>query len=401
MPPAEVTLGRLVRPVYLPMMAGSIGLGMLIPVLPLYLSDVGLSLRGVSLVLAGAGLGAAIASLPIGSLLARIGERRVMLGALALLVVTTVLLGATSATIVLVALRMGAGASAAALRLSRQAFVSRRVAGTRRGRSMAMIGGSFRFSLFVGPLLGGWLAETTDFTTAFVVAGLLTALGLVPAVADRAEDIELLVGSADTPQHGVVAAMRRHWRPLLLAGVVPFLVMAVREGRFVLLPLISDDLGLGPTTIGVVVSVGTAADLLLFPVAGLLMDRFGRLFAIVPAFSLIAAGLVVLGFASNTATVVLAGGIVGVGNGLSAGTMLTFGSDLAPADATGPFLAGLAALQDAGRVAGPLLVGVIGTGASLGVASFALAGTLGVAVVWLVVVIGETSRPEARVLSPR
>ncbi len=36
-----VTLARLVLPVYLPMTAGSIGLGMLIPVLPLYLTGVG------------------------------------------------------------------------------------------------------------------------------------------------------------------------------------------------------------------------------------------------------------------------------------------------------------------------------------------------------------------------
>ncbi len=394
--PAGVTIGQLVLPVYLPMMAGSIGLGMLIPVLPLYLTEAGLSLGKVSLVLAGSGLGAAIGSLPIGSLLARFGERRVMVVSLVTLVVSTAMLGATSAVLALLGLRMGAGAGGAALRLSRQTYIARRVIGPRRGRSMAMIGGSFRFSLFVGPLLGGWLADLAGFSTAFLVAGALTALGLVPALVGPPSSA-LLPAARDTPQFGVVDAMRRHWRLLLVAGVVPLLVMTVREGRFVLLPLISDELGLSPTAVGAVVSVGTAADLLLFPVAGWVMDRFGRLFAIIPAFTCIAVGLVLLGLAGTTVAVVVAGAVIGIGNGLSSGTMLTFGSDLAPADATGPFLAGLAALQDAGRVVGPLLVGVIGGAASLGAASIGLAVVLVAATAWLVIVIGETgSAPAGR-----
>lgn len=389
-PGAGVTLRRLVLPVYAPMIAGTIGWGMLIPVLPLYLTEAGVSLRDVSVVLAASGLGAAISSLPAGSLLTRIGERAVMLASLVMLVATTALLGATTTVFALVALRMGAGAAGSALRLSRQTYIARRVVGVRRGRALAMVGGSFRFSLFVGPLLGGWIAGTAGFSTAFVVAGALTALGLIPPLLAHRDD-RVLDEVAGVAQFGVVDALRRHWRPLLIAGVVPLLVMMAREGRFVVLPLISDDIGLGPAAVGAVVSVGTAADLLLFPVAGWAMDRFGRLYAIVPAFTMVAVGLVLLGLADSTTSVVVAGAVIGVGNGLSAGTMLTFGSDLAPADSTGPFLAGLAAMQDAGRVIGPLFVGLIGAGAGLGTASIALAAVLVVAVVYLVTVVGETS----------
>ena len=385
----EATLRRLFLPVYLPMAAGTIGVGMLVPVLPLYLTESGIELRDVSVVLAASGLGAAIASLPTGSLLARAGERAVLVGALTLLASTTMALGATSVLVVLVVLRLAAGAAGAALRLSRQTYIARRVVGVRRGRAMAVVGGSFRFSLFVGPLAGGWIADRWGFVSAFAVAGGLTALGLLPQLLPGRDD-DLLDSVTGVGQFGVVDALRRHWRPLLVAGVVPLLVMTVREGRFVVLPLIGDEIGLGPAAVGAVVSVGTAADLLLFPVAGWVMDRFGRLFAIVPAFSLVAVGLVLLGVADSTAEVVIAGAVIGVGNGLSAGTMLTFGSDLAPADSTGPFLAGLAAMQDAGRVVGPLFVGVVGAGAGLGAAAVALAGVLVVAVVYLVVVVGET-----------
>lgn len=387
-----VTIRRLVAPVYLPMILGTLGFGILIPVLPLYLTDSGISLRDASIVLAGAGLGAALGSLPIGSFLARAGERTTLLVSLLALAVLTPPLGLTTVAATLFALRAAAGAASAALRLSRQTYIARRVVAERRGRSMAMIGGSYRVSLLIGPLTGGWLVDTVGFTNTFVIAGVVAGLGLVPALVVGADHIAPRPDVDRIPQFGVIEALRRHGAFLLVAGVVPLLVMAAREGRFVVLPLISDDLGLSATAIGAVVSVGTGADLLLFPVAGWVMDRFGRLFAIVPAFSLIAVGLVMLGVAGTTTEVVVAGAVIGIGNGLSAGTMLTYGSDLAPADSTGPFLAGLAAMQDAGRVVGPLVVGVVGASAGLGAAAFALAGLLMTAVLWIVVLIGETSR---------
>jgi MFS family permease len=386
----SVTIRRLVLPVYLPVIAGTTGVGLLIPVLPLYLKNSGLSLGTTSVVLAAVGFGAALGSLPAGSLIARFGERRVLFGSLAALAATTAMLGVTIALIALIALRMAAGASNVALRLSRQTYIARRVAGERRGRSMAMIGGSFRFSLLVGPLAGGWLADTVGFGATFAIAGACAACGLIPPLLAGAHPIPPRPDADSVRQFGVAEAMRTHWRLLLLAGVVPLLVMTVREGRFVVLPLISDDLGLSPTAVGAVITVGTTADLLLFPVAGFVMDRFGRLFAMVPAFALIALGLVMLGIADTTRSVVIAGAVIGVGNGLSSGTMLTLGSDLAPADATGPFLAGLAAMQDGGRVVGPLLVGAVGAVTTLGTASIGLAIVMLAAIVWLVTVIGET-----------
>ncbi len=282
----------------------------------------------------------------MGSLLARWGERRVLFGALITLAASTALLGITTTVMALVALRMAAGGANVALRLSRQTYIARRIPDNRRGRAMAMIGGSFRLALLVGPLLGGWLVDVTGFTTTFVVAGVLTAAGLLPPLMAGSDHLAPRTDAQGMQQFGVIEGLRTHRRLLLLAGVVPLLVMTVREGRFVVLPLISDDLGLSPTAVGAVITVGTTADLLLFPAAGYVMDRFGRLFAMVPAFGLIAAGLVLLGLADTTISVVIAGAVIGVGNGLSSGTMLTFGSDLAPDDATGPFLAGLAAMQD-------------------------------------------------------
>jgi MFS family permease len=399
---ASIVLRRLVMPVYLPVMAGTIGMALLIPVLPLYLTESGMSLGLASVVLAATGIGAFLGGLPAGSLIARFGTQRVLSISLIALAISTALLGATAAAIGLIALRLAAGAANIALRLSRQTFVTRRVADSMRGRAMSVIGGSFRFSLFVGPLIGGLLVDTVGFTATFAIAGLLTAFGLLPALLSRDRQLPPLDGRERPPRPVKTrSAIRAHWRLLATAGAVPMLVMTAREGRYVVLPLIGDDLGLSATGVGAVITVGTAADVLLFPVAGWTMDRYGRLAAMVPAFGLIALGLVMLGFATSTAAVVVSGAVIGIGNGMSSGTMLTLGSDIAPAEATGQFLAGMAVLQDLGRILGPLLVGVVGASMGLGAAAIALAIVLVAAIVWLVLVVGETSgRPATAPVAP-
>lgn len=397
---ATRTLGRLAIPVYLPIIAGTFGLALLLPVFPLYLTESGMSLRLASIVLAAVGVGATIGAMPAGALIARFGERRVMFASLAIAAVSTALLGVTTTVIALVALRLATGAGNVGLRLSRQTYITRNVGTSLRGRAMSLVGGSFRMSLFLGPLVGGILADTVGFTATFAVAGVLTAVGLIPPLIHG--DDRTNRGGVQSDDVGLIQTLRSHWRLLALAGVAPLLVMTVREGRYVVVPLIGDELGLTTTAVGALVAVGTMADLLLFPVAGFIMDHVGRLAAMVPAFSLIAVGLVLLGTADTTGRAIVGGVVMGIGNGLSSGSLLTVGSDLAPDDSPGAFLAALATLQDGGKIAGPLVVGFVGSAASLGAAAIALAGIMVVAILWLVLVLGETSRrPSTELASVR
>lgn len=395
------TLQNLAVPVYTPIFLGSVGGSMLVPVLPLYLDDLNLSLAAISLVLAGIGMGAAVGGLPAGGVIARYGERAAMIGALVALVASTAPLGFTRTALVLLALQVVMGLANVLLRLSRQTFVTRRVPAARRGRALSLVGGSFRLAFLVGPLLGGFLVDLVGFRWTFLVAATFGLVSLLAAMFVTVDALPLLPEAEDgNGREGLIAGLVSQRHRLVRAGWVPMLVMAVRSGRFVVLPLIADALGASATEVGLVVTVSTLTDLLLFPAAGLIMDRFGRLSAMVPAFGIITAGLVWLGVANTPVEVVLAGSIIGVGNGLSAGAMLTLGSDLAPPDSPGPFLAGMAAVQSLGRVVGPLLVGAVWAVAGLGAAAMALAATMVVAIGVLVFVIGESS-DRARVRSPQ
>ena len=376
----------LLAPIYVPWMGMSLCLGMVSVALPLYLTEIGLGYLALSAVLTAAGVGSMVGGVPAGDGVARLGERWMLAGGIGMLCVTTVLLAASDQFAVLVLLQFIAGVGAIAIRLSGQTWIARSAERTIRGRLLSAMGGLRRFGAFLGPLLAGLSIEWFGFTVTFAIAGALAGAGLLPilATADRVPPSTL---HDRLPLRDVFA---RHWRRLLVVTSGPVLIMAARRGRAVVLPLIGDDLGLSPVAVGVLVSISTGADLLLFPIAGYLMDSFGRLKAIVPAFTLMGLGLFALALADGGLLVALSGALIGVGNGLSSGTMMTLGTDLAPEDSTSQFLAGFATLQDWGQVFGPLIVGWVAAGIGLSASAAALGLIILLGVVLIVRTVGET-----------
>ncbi len=367
------------------------GTGVLLPVLPLYLRDGGLSFSAISVVLAAAGAGTVLGGIPAGSLAHRRGEDLLLVVSVIMMAITAAALGLTTAVLGLVAFRLVYGMGIIGVTQSRQTFIARTVDIGLRGRVMSMAGGTFRMSVLIGPLLGGLVVEVWGFEAAFVLSGVLTLSGLLALLVHhkgRPREIQ------DEPivESSMWTELSTHRRRLLTTGLGPMLVMAARDGRHVVVPLIGDSLGLSPIAVGALVAVGTGADVLLFPLAGYVMDRFGRLRAIVPAFTLMATGLLLLGAADSATAAVLAGIVMGVGNGMSAGALLTLGADLAPTDATGPFIAGFNLMANVGRILGPLIVGWSADAFGLGPSAVALAVVLAVGVLLLVVTVGETNQ---------
>ena len=77
----------------------------------------------------------------------------------------------------------------------------------------------------------------------------------------------------------------------------------------------------------------------------------GRLAAIVPAYALLALGLLSLLVVDSATGVLFSGLVMGVGNGLSAGSLFTLSSDLDPKEGTASFLSAVALITD-GRFSG-------------------------------------------------
>ena len=179
--------------------------------------------------------------------------------------------------------------------------------------------------------------------------------------------------------------MWRHRGVLGRLGLAAASLSAVRSARQVVLPLWGVSLGLDAQTIALVVGVSGAIDFALFYASGQVMDRFGRLWAAMPAMVLMGAGFLVLSLTHDGDAAVLWFGmlaaVLGVGNGLSSGLLLTLGADVAPTREPAAFLGSWRTLTDAGGAAAPLIVSGVTAIASLSVAAAAmgLIGFLGAA----------------------
>jgi MFS family permease len=110
----------------------------------------------------------------------------------------------------------------------------------------------------------------------------------------------------------------------------------------------------------------------MFVPAGILMDRFGRKTASVPSFAVMAIGTAMIPLSSSFITLLIVGLVIGAGNGLGSGAMMTLGADLAPTGATGEFLGIWRLIGDLGSFLGPIVVGVMAGVFSLQGSAYAL-----------------------------
>lgn len=368
-----LTLRQLGPSVYLPSAVYSTGLGAVAPVIVVSAIDLGVSLAVAAVVAALQGVGQILGALPAGVLIARVSERRAMVAATCLalpalltcvLAEDVVLFGAAVAVL---------GLTGAAWGVARHAYLTEAVRPDLRARAMSTLGGLARVGTFTGPLLGSAAMRVAGLDGAYVVAltliGLATVLvAFLPAVPhDR-------LGPGGGAQPPLWAVIRDNGRTLSTLGFGVLLVGALRTSRQTILPLWGVALGLDPATIGLVYAISAAVDMLLFYPAGRLMDRRGRRWAAVPAMTLLGVAHALLPLTGGLAGLIVAGLLMGVGNGLSAGLVMTVGADVSPAVGRAQFLGAWRVCADIGIGGGPLLIGALTAAASLTAAALATAG---------------------------
>lgn len=355
----------------------------------------GADVASAALVAAALVVGQLCGNLPAGWAVARIGERFTMVsaGVISMIavvgMVTAPVLGVFAASVFLL------GFCAAAFGLARHAFMTTRVPTAFRARALSLLGGSFRLGMFVGPFVTAALLTLFGderISIWFLLGCLLLMVLLVlfgpdpektPTLTtdlDPAEDSgEVVTGSIPTVERiGVFRTMWHHRGVLGRLGLAASSLSAVRSARQVVLPLWGISLGLDAQTIALVVGVSGAIDFALFYASGQVMDRFGRLWAAMPAMLLMGGGFLALSFTHDGDAAVLWFGmlavVLGVGNGLSSGILLTLGADIAPKQDPAPFLGSWRTLTDAGGAVAPLIVSGVTAVASLSLAS----GVIGV-----------------------
>lgn len=414
-------LWRFAPMIYGPTFLFGLGEGALLPLLPVIAASLGASLSQAALIASALVVARLVGNLPAGWLVTRIGERWTMAiaGGIALAGVAGILAAPNLAVLGLSV--FGIGLCASAFGLARHAFMTTRVPLAYRARALSVLGGSFRLGMFAGPFVAAALVAWSGdpHSAAWFFGACLLALILLVSVGrdpeeelaaggmlphsrrqveqppriedDLADDTgEATTGSIPTAErHGVFRTMWRNRGVLARLGLSAATLSGIRQARVYLLPLWGLSLGLDAEAIALIVGLTGALEFALFYSSGQIMDRWGRLWACMPAMVLMGGAFLGLAFTHDLPAATgwfIAGAIVvGVGNGLSSGILMTLGADVAPPDDPAPFLGSWRTLTDAGGAASPLLITALTAMASLPVATavigiIGLAGAVGFAV---------------------
>ena len=378
--PADSSTGlrALILSFYLPALMVTLGQGLLVPILPLFAVDFDISYGLIGLVLAGEGIGTLIADVPSGMIQRRFGNKQVMIMGLLVKSASVILLFFAPSIWFVLALRLIAGFGRSMYTISAHVYVTDNIELSQRGKAISMFGGTHRLGGFIGPAIGGIAAGMLGLRAVFVLVGLVTAVGLIPVLlftlnSKREKQNE---SAKDGRELHIRSVLASNYRVLAPAGTAQIFGQMIRAGRTIIIPLFAAEvLGLAVDQIGLIVSLSVAVDFSLFVVAGWLMDRVGRKFAIVPCFGIQALGMALVPFATSYSGLLFAAVLIGIGNGLGSGSMMTLGADLSPARSRGEFLGLWRWIGDMGQTGGPLVVGVVADILVLSSAIWVIAGS--------------------------
>jgi len=374
----EIDIRSLILPVYIPTLLIMFGYGMIIPVLPLFARSLGAGLGITGVIVSMRGVGSLLFDLPAGAIVSRMGKLPALILASAAAVITAAATGFIRRFVPLMLLTAAMGAAHVLWVLSIQTHLRQNLPSHRRGRAMSLVGGTLRVGLVLGPIIGGYIGklfglQVVYFGQAVSCFAALIVL-LIGSIHYRSRTIEWKGESFRAPGIPFLRTVQGNLRAFLLVGVVVITLQLLRSGRQTLLPLWGELIGLDVAAIGLIFGLSRALELFLFYPGGLLMDRLGRKWTIVPCILLLSLGLALIPTSGGFLGLLMVSMIAGLGNGLGSGIVLTLGADLSPRNSSGEFLGIWHLMADVGTMSGPLLIGAVAQALSLQVAPLLIAG---------------------------
>ncbi len=365
--------------VYLPVVLMSVCNSSFILMLPLYVLELDGQAGIAALVFSLCGLGNIVADIPAGYAASRAGSKFTMLLGIMLLMLTG--LGASQASS---GLHLGVAAFALGTGMSvwfmgRLVHITKLVPLGHRGKALATMAGLQRMGGFIGPVVSGIIASNFGFEIVFLcLAGLITLPFLLILVFVKRGQKTTKVSSALPLLKILPSVFRAHQKVFATAGIAMLLLTMLRAIRQLMVPLWGDFIGLDTAQIGYIVGIAAIIDMSMFPVAGFVMDKWGRKPVATACLGVLTLGLVSIPLTADAFALTAAALLAGCGNGLGSGINMTLGTDFSSASNRGEFLGVWRLMSDAGSFVGPLCISMIAN-LFLLTGAFLFAGIIGIA----------------------
>ena len=214
------------------------------------------------------------------------------------------------------------GAASSVYTLARQSYLTESVPPHLRARALSTLGGVLRIGMFAGPFLGAGAEELWGLPGAYYVSlagdGRRRRHCLAGARSGADRPAAGGGGAGDDPGHsqGVLADL-----PHPGLGVV--LLQAIRQTRQVVIPLWAAHIGLSPTANSLIYGTAGLVDVSTFYPAGKVMDLYGRRWVAVPCTLVLGLSFVLMTATHSALTLTLVAMLMGFGNGIGSGIVMT------------------------------------------------------------------------------
>jgi MFS family permease len=322
--------------------------------LPTYAETVGAGAFTIGVLIAVYDFAELFAKPAAGVVADRSGMKPVLLMGLVVFIVGSLLFLIISPKLLLL-VRFVQGLGAAALSTVSVSLVARYFE-TARGRAFGVFNAIKGGGYVIAPAAGGFLANRYRFAMIFIASA---AVGLIALVAslflpnDRRGQLE----DDDEPSLRASLLIFRdpHLMPIYAVIVINMFLVGILFG---FLPVYLHGLGYSATESGTVVSIGTAAYLVIRPVAGALADRYAMRTTVLLGLLIAAVSIMLTTFASGGALIAI---VIAAGMGI--GTVWTNSDALvsasAPQSKLGASIGAAQSFKEFGDMVGPLLVGAL------------------------------------------
>jgi MFS family permease len=358
------------------------------PVLSLFAESLGASPERIGLIVSVSTLTGVILKLPSGALSDIYGRRLLLrIGVVAFGLPPFLYLFINDVN-TLTALRFVHGLATAIFAPSALATVAE-LYRERRGAALGTYTACTQSGALLGPFLGGYLAHTAGFSTAFVTAGIFGCVGMMLFYS-----LHLDVATPPRKEKGSAAVLSEMWKGfaavaknniVLITSMTDGAKMIANGALMAFLPLYGVSAGLNAGEVGLLFSVQAFTSFFSKPIMGRVSDRVGRQPLIIAGLLVCAATFVCIPQVSAFSVLVVLSAGFGFGEAVVSSSSSALVADSSEFKRLGAGMGMQGTIMDIGHASGPLLAGVLIANLSYGQAFAIIAGIQVVAggVFWL------------------
>ncbi len=338
--------------------ASMLGMGIIVPLMPVYAKTMGASGLWLGLIFSGFSLSRLIFMPLMGKMSDKKGRKIFICSGLFLYSFISVGYIFTNSIFSLVWIRILHGFASAMIVPIIMAYVGDIAPKGKEGRFMGYFNVSFFMGMGLGPFIGGILNDSFGMSSAFIVVGLLAAAALIFTLLFLPEGRNSVTKKDDLQKN---PSFKKLFRNNLIKGLLIYrFIGAVGRGPLMaFLPLFAANFGITASQIGIIISSHMLLMSILQIPFGRLADRYSKIKLIIFSGLIMTTALGLIPFVDNFRDLFLLNILMGVGGGMGMPAATAINAIAGKKYGMASSMSLFSSAMSAGMVISPLIAGIL------------------------------------------